>query len=58
MIAEWIFLNSHSHYKGQLFFPTTQDDLAKVIILHPLPDDGDDKVTRMLTMQVAPLLVL
>lgn len=41
---EWIFLNSHSHYKGHnFFFPATEEDLGKSdYVFHPLPDQGDD----------------
>ena len=41
---EWIFLNSHSHYKGRsFFFPATQEDLNKSnYVFHPLPDEGDE----------------
>ena len=41
---EWIFLNSHSHYKGMnFFFPSTQTDIAQSdYILKALPEEGDD----------------
>jgi hypothetical protein len=41
---EWIFLNSHTYYKGRsFFFPTTESELQySDYIFHPLPDDGDD----------------
>ena len=41
---EWIFLNSHSHYKGRsFFFPTTQNDFElSDYVLKTLPEEGDD----------------
>ena len=41
---EWIFLNSHSNYKGRsFFFPLTENDIAKSdYVLERLPEDGDD----------------
>lgn len=41
---EWIFLNSHSHYKGRrFFFPSTRDDITgSDYILKTLPEEGDD----------------
>ena len=40
---EWIFLNSHSNYKGRsFFFPLTQNDIsASDYVLTRLPEDGD-----------------
>jgi predicted peroxiredoxin len=41
---EWIFLNSHSHYKGRgFFFPLTKSEIDKSdYALERLPDEGDD----------------
>ncbi len=41
---EWIFLNSHSNYKGRsFFFPLTQNDIsASDYALARLPEDGDN----------------
>ena len=41
---EWIFLNSHSNYKGRsFFFPLTESDIEKSdYVLERLPEDGDD----------------
>lgn len=46
---EWIFLNSHSNYKGRdFFFPSDKQALEDSnYVFHPLPDDGDDpKILR------------
>ena len=41
---EWIFLNSHKHYKGRgFFFPTTKEELLESdYILETLPEEGDN----------------
>ena len=41
---DWVFLNSHSNYKGRnFFFPTTEEEINKSdYILKQLPEDGDD----------------
>jgi len=41
---EWIFLNSHAHYKGRsFFFPTSHNEFeVSDYVLKTLPEDGDD----------------
>ena len=41
--AEWVFLKSHSRYKGrQFFFPIKEQDGGLKYILTRLPEQGDD----------------